>query len=67
MEAAGAVDAKSMRPSLLGKLQVSFPQLPQATIRGHFYFVKNADTSICALELGPDRVLTLIANVRAGR
>lgn len=54
MEAAGAVDAKSMRPPLLGKLQNSFPQLPQAIIRGHF-FVKNGDVSICALQLGPDR------------
>ena len=31
MEAAGAVDAKSTRPPLLGKLQNSFPQLPQAS------------------------------------
>ena len=30
VEAAGAVDAKSTRPPLLGKLQNSFPQLPQA-------------------------------------
>ncbi len=38
VEAAGAVDAKSTRPPLLGKLQNSFPQLPQASLstRGHF-------------------------------
>jgi len=46
MEAAGAVDAESRRPPLLGKLQTSFPQLPQAITRGHFYFVKNGDISI---------------------
>ena len=39
----------STRPPLLGKLQSSFPQLPQASslsfIRGHFYRVKNGDIS----------------------
>ena len=43
------------RPPLLGKLQNSFPQLPQAPFlfmvrkqneRGHFYFAKNGDISI---------------------
>jgi hypothetical protein len=32
VDAAGAVDAKSTRPPLLGKLQNSFPQRPQAII-----------------------------------
>jgi hypothetical protein len=37
VEAARAVDAKSMRPPLVGKLQNRFPQLPQASsTRGHF-------------------------------
>jgi hypothetical protein len=46
VEAARAVDAKSTRPPLVGKLQNSFPQLPQApSTRGHFYRVKDGDIS----------------------
>jgi hypothetical protein len=40
VEAAGAVDAKSARPPLLGKLQTSFPRASTGRIptkRGHFY------------------------------
>jgi hypothetical protein len=50
VDAAGAVDADSTRPPLLGKPQNGFPQRPQGTPhtfrRGHFYCVKNGDISI---------------------
>src|SRR5687768_16393605 len=56
MEAAGAVDAKSMRPPLLGKLQNSFPQLPQAIIRGILVSVGIGSFLFSRCRLGPDRV-----------
>ena len=48
VEAAGPVDAKSMRPQVLGKLQNVFHELPQALSllvgrAGIFQRVKNAD------------------------
>jgi hypothetical protein len=48
VDAAGAVDAQSTRPPLLGKPHRGFPQPPQGDFfkRGHFYFVKNGDISI---------------------
>jgi len=46
VEADRAVDAKNTRPPLVGKLQNSFPQLPQpSSKRGHFYRVKDGDIS----------------------
>ena len=38
VDAAGAVDAKSTRPPLLGKPQNGFPQRPQGITQGTFLF-----------------------------
>ena len=49
VEAAGAVDAKTARPPLLGKLQNRFPRASTGILallgRGHFYRVKKGDIS----------------------